>query len=279
MADIMSWLPGVASAGANWLAGRGASKAQTDANQANIAASAANQEKSLQALTGSTPFSSTTRTPEGGFDVSFGPAGEAAAEARRKMAVGDVERADLFNQTSKAQPTFGTIGSAKDYLSRDTNRGRANFMDQINKLTQRHRQGSTGIPDTNYLGSLAGKLAPAYRQFETADIDALNLFNQQGMADRARLTDIQNLNRPQVPAPGFTDKTPGSIAAQAVYSTPPPATIPDMGGAVGYKAVGNYLTDIQNQDRAAAANRMYYDQQNKLIAALANRQLPNQGPR
>jgi hypothetical protein len=270
---------GPLTAGVNWLAGRDVAKKQTQSNQDTIAAAAANQEKSLQALTGSTPFSSTTRTPEGGFDVSFGPAGEAAAEARRKMAVGDVERADLFNQTSKAQPTFGTIGSAKDYLSRDTNRGRANFMDQINKLTARDRQGSTGIPSTNDLGRLAGKLAPAYRQFETADIDALNLFNQQGMADRSKETDFQNLYGPKVPAPGFTDKGPGSIAAQAVYSTPPPATIPDMSGAVGYKAVGNYLTDMQNQDRAAAATQAYNQQQDKLINAIyANRQLPNKIP-
>ena len=277
--DIMSWLPSVASAGANWLAGRDASKAQTDANQANIAASAANQEKALQAQTGTTPFSETTRTPEGVCDVSFGAAGEAAAEARRKSAVGDIARADIFNQTATAAPTFGSIGSAKDYLSRDTNRGRANFMDQIGKLTARDRQGSTGIPSTNDLGRLAGKLAPAYRQFETADIDALNLFNQQGTADQARLTGIQNLNRPQAPAPGFTDKTPGNIAAQAIYSTPPPATIPDLGGAVGYKAVGNYLTDMQNRDRAAAATQAYNQQQDKLINAIyANRQLPNKIP-
>ena len=274
MVDFISWLPAVASAGANWLAGRDASKAQTDANQANIAAQAANQEKSLQALTGTTPFSSTTRTPEGGFDVSFGPAGEAAAEARRKLAVGDVARADKFNETSSAVPTFGSIGSAKDYLSRDTNRGRANFMDQINNLTARDRQLGTGIPSTNDLG----RLAPAYRQFETADVDALNLFNQQGTADRARLTDIQNLNRPQAPAPSFTDKGPGSIAAQAIYSTPPPSTIPDMSGAVGYKAVGNYLTDMAARDRMAAADQRYWDSQNKLIAALAGRQVGNEGP-
>ena len=269
---------GVLEAGVNWLAGRDAAKSQTQANQANIAAQAANQEKSLQALTGDTPFSSTTRTPEGGFDVSFGPAGEAAAEARRKMAVGDVERADLFNQTSKAQPTFGTIGSAKDFLSRDTNRARANFMDQINQLTQRDRQTGTGIPSTNDLGRLAGKLAPAYRQFETADIDALNLFNQQGMADRARLSDLQNLYSPKVPAPGFTDKTPGSVASQAIYSTPPPATIPDMSGAVGLKAVGNYLANQRIQDANALANKQYWDYQNKMLNVLANRGLGNQGP-
>ena len=70
---------GLIEAGVNWLAGRDASKAQTDANQSNIAAQAANQEKSIQALSGTTPFSDTKRTPEGGFDVSFGPAGEAAA--------------------------------------------------------------------------------------------------------------------------------------------------------------------------------------------------------
>ena len=266
---------GLIEAGVNWLAGRDASKAQTDANQSNIAAQAANQEKSIQALTGTTPFSDTKRTPEGGFDVSFGPAGEAAAEARRKSAVGDVARADIFNQTATAAPTFGSIGSAKDYLSRDTNRGRANFMDQINQLTARDRQGSTGIPSTNDLGRLAGKLAPAYRQFETADIDALNLFNQQGTADRARLADIQNLNRPQVPAPGFTDKTPGSVASQAVYSTPPPATIPAMSGAVGYKAVGNYLANQRIQDANALANQQYWDHQNKLINVLANRHLGN----
>ena len=274
---VAQWSAPVVGAGLNWLAGRDASKAQTAANEANIAAAAANQEKSLQALTGDTPFSSTTRTPEGGFDVSFGPAGEAAAEARRKMAVGDVARADNFNQTATAAPTFGSIGSAKDFLSRDTNRGRANFMDQINKLTARDRQTSSGIPSTNDLGRLAGKLAPAYRQFETADVDALNLFNQQGTADRARLADIQNLNRPQAPAPGFTDKTPGGLASQAIYSTPPPATIPDMSGAVGYKALGNYFTDMAARDRMAAADQKYWDHQNKLLTVLANRGVGNTG--
>ena len=259
--------------GVNWLAGRDASKELSKANQATIAAQAANQEKSLQALTGKTPFSETTRNPEGGFDVSFGPGGEAAAEARRKMAVGDVARADRFNEAANQVDTFSSIGDAKNFLARDTNRARIKFMDEIAKLTERHRQGSTGIPDTNYLGSLAGKLAPAFRQFETADIDALNLFNQQGTADRARLADIQNLNRPQVPAPSFTDKTPGNIAAQAIYSTPPPATIPNMSGAVGLKAVGNYLADRRIADANALANKQYWDHQNRLINILANRQL------
>ena len=274
---MLDWIAPVVGAGVNWLAGRDASKAQTAANDANIAAAAANQEKSLQALTGDTPFSSTTRTPEGGFDVSFGPAGEAAAEARRKLAVGDVARADNFNQTATAAPTFGSIGSAKDFLSRDTNRGRANFMDQINKLTARDRQTSSGIPSTNDLGRLANKLAPAYRQFETSNMDALNLLNQQTAADHAKLTNIQNLNRPQAPAPGFTDKTPGSVASQAIYSTPPPATIPDMSGAVGYKAIGNYFNDMAARDRMAAADQKYWDSQNKLIAALAGRQVGNEG--
>jgi hypothetical protein len=279
MVSFTDFLPDLVGAGANWLAGRDASKSQTDANQATIAGQAANQEKSLQAFTGSTPFSKTERTPEGGFNVSFGPAGEAAAEARRKRAVGDIARADIFNRTATAAPTFGSIGAAKDYLSRDTNRARANFMDQINRVTQRDKQMSQGVPSTNDLGRLAGKLAPAFRQFETADIDALDVFNRQETTDRAKAADIQNLNRPQAPAPGFTDKTPGNIASQAIYSTPPPATIPDMSGAVGYKAVGNYLTDLRNQDRATAANKAYYDQQNKLMNAIyANRQLPNEGP-
>ena len=194
------------------------------------------------------------------------------------MAVGDVERADLFNQTSKAQPTFGTIGSAKDFLSRDTNRARANFMDQINQLTQRDRQTGTGIPSTNDLGRLAGKLAPAYRQFETADIAALNLFNQQGTADRARLSDLQNLYSPKVPAPGFTDKTPGSVASQAIYSTPPPATIPNMTNVTGFKALGDMFYNQKVADANALANKQYWDYQNKMLNVLDYRGLGNQGP-
>ena len=264
-------------AGLNWLTGREASKAQNKANEASIAAQGVNQEKSLNALTGTTPFSSTTRNAEGGFDVDYGPKGLAANEAFRKMAVGDIARADNFNKTATAAPTFATIGSAKDFLSRDTNRGRANFMDEINKLTQRDRQTGTGIPSTNDLGRLAGKLAPAYRQFETADIDALNLFNQQGTADRAALTDTQNLNRLKAPAPGFADKTPGSIASQAIYSTPPPATIPNMTNVTGFKALGDMFHNQKVADANALANKKYWEYQNKLVNVLANRGLGNQG--
>ena len=262
--------------GVNWLAGRDVAKRQADANQADIAASAANQEKSLQALTGETPFSKTTRNPEGGFDIDYGPKGIAANEAFRKMAVGDVARADRFNEAGNQVDTFSSIGDAKNFLAQDTNTARRNFMDQIHNLTERDRQLGTGIPSTNDLGRLAGKLAPAYRQFETADVDALNLFNQQGTADRAKIADIQNLNRPQAPAPAFTDKTPGNIAAQAIYSTPPPSTIPDVSGAVGYKAVGNYLANQRIADANALANQQYWKHQNRLIDALANRQLGNE---
>lgn len=269
---------GPITAGVNWLAGRDAAKTQAETGRQYGEALERNQQKAITALTGKTPFSETTQDAEGRLNVDFGPGGEAANEARRKMAVGDVARADRFNEAANQVDTFGSIGDAKDFLSRDTNRARTGFMDEIAKLTQRHRQGSTGIPDTNYLGSLAGKLAPAFRQFETANIDALNLLNKQGVADRAKIADLQNLNRPQAPAPSFTDKTPGSIAAQAIYSTPPPAPVPDMSGAVGYKAVGNYLTDIQNRDRALAATQTYNKQQEKLLnAILASRHLGDKG--
>ena len=94
-------------------------KANRENTNAIIEADRANQEKSLQSLTGTGDFGTTTRNEAGGFDVSQIGGADAAA-TRGSLAFGDIDRAGTINDaTSNFNFSLPTLDDARGVISAD----------------------------------------------------------------------------------------------------------------------------------------------------------------
>jgi hypothetical protein len=242
--------------------------AQTEANQANIAARAANQEKGMQGLTGGSAFQTTTRTPEGGFNVDQ-VGGADAAKARGITSFGDIARAGKANKLTDFDFTLPTQRDAQGVVDRDIGRRQGSFDKGVNTLLEAQRQKFGGVNNTGELPNTIDALSRFSDQNKfNRERDAIELFQKSRSNDLANVNaQLGNLTA-RAPAPVYTAGTPGATAAQLIAQTPPATQIADLGGAAPFMGGQAMLKDIQNQNMAR--------ENNKVIQQLLNRQMGNQ---
>lgn len=239
----------VVSGGLNYLTGQQTNKANTAANNATIGANAANQEKGLQALTGDSQFKNITRNADGGFNTTQ-PGATSAADARASAAMGDVDRISRINEaTGGFDFKLPTIADAQGVVDRDLARIDTAIiqpgLDKIIKAKTRQFGGlNNSGADANTIDALSRFAAENKIGRET---NAYDLFNKQAEADSAILSQLINNMQPQAGAPAFTDGTPGVSASQLIGSTKPPATVPNLSGAILPAAGSSVIDSIMAQ--------------------------------
>jgi hypothetical protein len=226
----------------------------------NTAQSAANQEKALNALTGSTPDSVTTRNAQGGFDVDYAPGSDQSI-----LNTGDIDRANTVNAaTSGYQPTFGGLQDAIAFNQRDINNNREMFTDQLDTFQAGElRKNRDANPLQTALSQKA--IGSSINQFnENANKNSLGLFNAQNTADQALLQQIIANNSPRA----ATLNGPGGAAAQVTAQTPPPS-IPNSAnfGSLLASTGSNYMSQLAQQQATEDANAAS-DKRLRLLAEL-----------
>jgi predicted regulator of Ras-like GTPase activity (Roadblock/LC7/MglB family) len=263
------------SAVADFFGGKSTNKANVESNNQNIAAQAANQEKGLNALAGSSNFGNTTRNAAGGFDNTQ-VGGADAATARGQLSYGDINRANNINKTTNGSmaPTFNSLQDAIAFRRPDIDIQKNMFNDLAGKSTADTIR-RTGAGNSNFANTNNSNLFDLNQRFNFGEnVGGLDLYNKQGVADNALLQQIQQTNSLKAPAPGFTASNVGGTAANVIAQSPPPATIPDLGGAVGASALSNLGSDINKRiANTNAANQRAEDNKNLLetIRLLGNK--------
>ena len=220
-------------------AGDATNKANLLANRETINAQAANQEKSLNALQGSTPDATTTRNADGGFDTAFTRGGSSDL-----LAQGDVGRANAANSaSSNFNFKLPDLASAQGVVDRDNSIAQSGFDKAFNQATLRERQATGGI-DSGFNGRTATALGEVSDKLRTnREQTALNLFDQSRNNDTSLLQ--QQISANQRLAPQLNPV--GATASASIAQSPPPAQIANLSGAITPAAGSNLVAQIQQQ--------------------------------
>ena len=263
VSDVVS----LGTAAADLFGGKEANKAKIASNTANVAAQGANQEKALDALGGSNDFSATKRNADGGFDNKQ-VGGRKAAKARESLSFGDLGRADNLNDiTNNPTNTFNSLQDAIKFNQQDSNIHNRQVTDLINRDKENLLR-SMGSGNSGYQNQANSNLFELAQNYKRPNVEALDLYNKQGLADRSRDQGNLSLQQLMAPAPGFTSSNVGGTAANVIAQSPPVGVIPDLGSTVGAAALGNLGRDINA--RTAATNAQ--ESQNKFLTALLRQQ-------
>lgn len=263
ISDVVS----LGTAAADFFGGKEANKANIASNTANVAAQGANQEKALDALGGSNDFSATKRNADGGFDNKQVGGGNAAS-ARERLSFGDLGRADNLNDiTNNPTNTFNSLQDAIKFNQQDSNIHNRQVTDLINRDKENLLR-SMGSGNSGYQNQANSNLFELAQNYKRPNVEALDLYNKQGLADRSRDQGNLSLQQLMAPAPGFTSSNVGGTAANVIAQSPPVGVIPDLGSTVGASALGNLGRDINA--RTAATNAQ--ESQNKFLTALLRQQ-------
>lgn len=228
------------------------------ANRENIAAQAANQEKGLNALAGSTNDFTTTRNANGGFDTKFNLGGSGDI-----LNQGDIGRANALN---KASTDFNfklpNLSSAQGVVDRDNSIAQSSFDKAFNDATLRQRQ-SSGAIDSGFNARTATALGEVSDKLRTnREQSALNLFDQSRNNDLSTLQQQITANQRQAPQLNPV----GSTAANVIAQSPPAAQIANLSGAITPAAGSNFIAQLQQQIAAGEA----HDRQLELFRTLGN---------
>jgi|10_taG_2_1085330.scaffolds.fasta_scaffold52978_2 hypothetical protein len=261
LGDLFGSTSNVIDTGANLLGSIFQNKSIEESNREAAIRSAANQERALNAFTGSTPDMQTTRNPQGGFDVGYTPG--SVAETQN---IGDLDRAAQANWiTQNMKPTFGGVGEAKQYLAADyANQlaGAQGAMDDYQAGLLR-RGGGVGNPLLDAINQQ--KVAETGAKIRgNLDEKSLATFNTQNQADQQHYANqLANLGRRSP-----TLSPPGAGAASVVAQTPPPTpslttNIPALLGAT----VSDHIAGVE----ADAARLAAEEQNSQLLEALLGR--------
>ena len=186
----MGLFDGIGSAVLGGLVGGQTAKETNEAQQrstaANIAAQAANQQRGLDALQGSTAFGEISRTPSGGFQTTQ-PGAADAAKARSTLSSGDLDRAARLNQAGQDFGfTLPTLADARSVVERDNALQMGQFQKGLDDLITSRQRTSGGIqlPGSQFEGETVdaiGRFADANRL--GGETEALDLFNKAREAD------------------------------------------------------------------------------------------------
>ena len=263
ISDVVS----LGTAAADFFGGKEANKANITSNTANVAAQGANQEKALDALGGSNDFSATKRNADGGFDNKQVGGGNAAS-ARERLSFGDLGRANNLNDiTNNPTNTFNSLQDAIKFNQQDSNIHNRQVTDLINRDKENLLR-SMGSGNSGYQNQANSNLFELAQNYKRPNVEALDLYNKQGLADRSRDQGNLSLQQLMAPAPGFTSSNVGGTAANVIAQSPPVGVIPDLGSTVGASAISNLGRDINA--RTAATNAQ--ESQNKFLTALLRQQ-------
>ena len=263
ISDVVS----LGTAAADFFGGKEANKANIASNTANVAAQGANQEKALDALGGSNDFSATKRNADGGFDNKQVGGGNAAS-ARERLSFGDLGRANNLNDiTNNPTNTFNSLQDAIKFNQQDSNIHNRQVTDLINRDKENLLR-SMGSGNSGYQNQANSNLFELAQNYKRPNVEALDLYNKQGLADRSRDQGNLSLQQLMAPAPGFTSSNVGGTAANVIAQSPPVGVIPDLGSTVGASAISNLGRDINA--RTAATNAQ--ESQNKFLTALLRQQ-------
>jgi len=246
-------------------------QANQKANAATIAAQAANQEKGLNALTGTTPLATTSRNDAGGFDIGYTPGGSGDI-----LNQGDITRAGTTNDaTGNFNFTLPDMAASKGLIQQDINTNREFATDSLNDFFANESRKYGGI---NNSGANPATIDATRKLFAGMDLGgnekALDLMQRSQQGDLQTL--IQQIQANQSLAPILTN--PGGGAANVIAQSPPTATTPNYGiGATGAAAGSNLLAQLQQQEALDAANARsdtrFGQSQDLLREILLNRQV------
>jgi hypothetical protein len=262
----MGLFDGIGSAVLGGLVGGQTAKETNEAQQrstaANIAAQAANQQRGLDALQGSTAFGEISRTPSGGFQTTQ-PGAADAAKARSTLSSGDLDRAARLNQAGQDFGfTLPTLADARSVVERDNALQMGQFQKGLDDLITSRQRTSGGIqlPGSQFEGETVdaiGRFADANRL--GGETQALDLFNKAREADLALLGQQLNVNQPQVALPAYTTGTPGGTAANVIAQSPPRTTVPDIASAIPFQAAGGIINQLQAQEQRREDNKNFLE--------------------
>ena len=262
----MGLFDGIGSAVLGGLVGGQTAKETNEAQQrstaANIAAQAANQQRGLDALQGSTAFGEISRTPSGGFQTTQ-PGAADAAKARSTLSSGDLDRAARLNQAGQDFGfTLPTLADARSVVERDNALQMGQFQKGLDDLITSRQRTSGGIqlPGSQFEGETVdaiGRFADANRL--GGETQALDLFNKAREADLALLGQQLDVNQPQVALPAYTTGTPGGTAANVIAQSPPRTTVPDIASAIPFQAAGGIINQLQAQEQRREDNKNFLE--------------------
>ncbi|KKL47436.1 hypothetical protein LCGC14_2335550, partial [marine sediment metagenome] len=182
----------------DFLTARETNKANRENTNALISSQTANQEKALNAITGSDAFSTVSRNAEGGFDTAQ-LGGADAAQARASLSSGDIDRAGIVNDASRNFSfNLPTLSDARGVVQGDNALQQAQFDRGLNSIiSQRQRLGG-GVNNEPFAAGTVdaiGRFSQANRF--GGEREALELFNQSGQADVGLLQAILSANQPR----------------------------------------------------------------------------------
>ena len=239
-----------------------ANEAQQRSTAANIAAQAANQQRGLDALQGSTAFGEISRTPSGGFQTTQ-PGAADAAKARSTLSSGDLDRAARLNQAGQDFGfTLPTLADARSVVERDNALQMGQFQKGLDDLITSRQRTSGGIqlPGSQFEGETVDAIGRfADRNRLGGETQALDLFNKSREADLALLGQQLNVNQPQVALPAYTTGTPGGTAANVIAQSPPRTTVPDIASAIPFQAAGGIVSQLQAQEQRREDNKNFLE--------------------
>ena len=239
-----------------------ANEAQQRSTAANIAAQAANQQRGLDALQGSTAFGEISRTPSGGFQTTQ-PGAADAAKARSTLSSGDLDRAARLNQAGQDFGfTLPTLADARSVVERDNALQMGQFQKGLDDLITSRQRTSGGIqlPGSQFDGETVDAIGRfADRNRLGGETQALDLFNKAREADLALLGQQLNVNQPQVALPAYTTGTPGGTAANVIAQSPPRTTVPDIASAIPFQAAGGIINQLQAQEQRREDNKNFLE--------------------
>jgi hypothetical protein len=267
--------PGLAILGSGalgLLGGLFTNEANQDAASINAAAIGANQEKALDALTGSDAFRRITRDG-GGFKVDQGPGAPSAANARTDLARGDeIFRAPGINAADRDfRFTLPTLASANQLVDRDLARQRGVFDEQAGQVRESQRRRFGGVENTGEVANTMDKLYQLNREFDWGkERLGMDLYNKSRGADLDIKNALKDSLALQAPAPGYVSGGPGAQASNVIAQTPPPARPADLGMALPFASGADAVARWLQNER--------YEQDRKDRNTLLNRWLDNQGP-
>jgi hypothetical protein len=206
----------------------------------------------------------------GGVETQFGA--PAALKARGILSSGDPQRAEQINAFTAAGPNFQlpTLADAQAVIAKDTARQRETVVNSA--LTNVAKQFNRANRDNNpaLLGQYAKNIQDLQGSLRLDEgTNALNLFNKQRQSDIALAGNERRLYDLQAPAPPFAMNPATSNAAAFLAQSPIGQNVADVGGVAFPAAASNALAQYQQ--------RQSQEESSRLLMALLERQLPNQG--
>jgi hypothetical protein len=280
MVQISDWIGPAISAVGSVAGGMLGSKAQQETSLEDRKLALLGQDKAFNAYTGGGAFGQTTRTPEGGFNITQ-PGGPDAALARSTLASGDIERSLGVNAADRNFAfTLPNMQSARDVITSENLRNQGQFQQGLDKIIKARTRSGGGIqtPGSQFEGATAQAIGDYARSKPMGgEVASMDLYNKSRTGDIALKDAIKASLARQVPAPGFTGGAgPGASAAQVLAQMPLPRGTPDLSSALPFYGISDVVSGAQaSAQRREDMDRMERMYQNRYAQPGFSAQLGN----